>query len=112
MGHPTKAGPEGWRPEGWGPEGWGPKGGAQKFAFFFPSLAANFVLSSLRGLLVELWQRFKDMDGSLGHLASPGGAAWEGSGEGGRGGRGGLPGCSRVVRLILPLLGPVRPLTS
>ena len=40
-------------PKGWGPEGWG----AQNFAFFFPSPATMFILSSLswgssRGILV------------------------------------------------------------
>ena len=34
---------------------------AQKFSLFCPSPVAMFVLSSLWGLLVELWPRFKDM---------------------------------------------------
>ena len=42
--------------------GEGPKGGAPQISRFFPSSAANFVLSSLSGgLLVELWSRFMAM---------------------------------------------------
>ena len=48
--------PERWTFEGWGPEGWGPK------FRFFPSHAANVVLSSFPGcLFVQWWPRFKAM---------------------------------------------------
>ena len=66
----ARVGPEGWGPEGWEPnprKGGAPKGGgAQNFAFFFPSPATIFFLSSLcwgssRGILVFLKRRGRQM---------------------------------------------------